>query len=406
MEEAVGEAWGEGGGRDFGKAWRHLGRRPEDVNVSDERGRTVLHCCCVLPDDRGRAVLINNLLAAGADPSREDRDGWAPIQSDFVLEAQGSWEAWSSKFRATGRSRPCLEFLLEEAGATRAEGTTRAQQALWSSVSRHNVNRRLGGQLGGRTPLHLACEALGVGVGGALDLQGVGEEAGRERLTRWSARRALAKLRGEAAAEDWTTCHDLVCLLLDLGADAERRDDGGRRPLDLLPPGRCDSVRALLESDWELGEKTGRGTTLAADSGDVVDGASGLVVAEGGGGDPGAANGAPEDPTLASEFARLSVDLLASDVEEEGLYRRVERAEAELREWRRVNARALGRMIEAWPAEDAARNFGEWGKGEGLDAVHPARRRRGSAVAVVVEESAGEVESVEREVEYELEYAA
>ena len=106
--------------------------------------------------------------------------------------------------------------------------------------------------------------------------------------------------------------------------------------------------------------------------------------------------------SLEGDFARLSVDHLAADVEEEGLYARAARAETELREWRRANARLLGeRGLQGWVAEDARRNFGRWG----LEPGHPARRNT-AAQAREVETIAGAAteEEEEGEVEYEMEY--
>ena len=118
-----------------------------------------------------------------------------------------------------------------------------------------------------------------------------------------------------------------------------------------------------------------------------------------------ATDGIPGDlESISSQFATLSVDLIARDVEEEGLYQRVERAEKELREWRRVNG--MQGRVKRWPREDAVRNFEEWSR-EG----HPARRiatpPNASATAErrdTVEEIE-EIEKVEMEEEhYEQEY--
>ena len=61
--------------------------------------------------------------------------------------------------------------------------------------------------------------------------------------------------------------------MLDLGANAELLDGDKRKASHYSA---SESVRALLESDWELGEKTREGSTLT-ENGDVVS-ATGIVI--------------------------------------------------------------------------------------------------------------------------------
>ena len=107
-------AWGaEGtGNADFGPAWKFLSADPQAINDQDEQGRTILHCCCALPDDAGRAVLLNNLLAAGADPRVEDKYGWSPSESDFVLEAEDKWNAWKHRYEREGEGEGVCVYLV------------------------------------------------------------------------------------------------------------------------------------------------------------------------------------------------------------------------------------------------------------------------------------------------------
>ena len=390
---------------DFGLAWRHLKDHPEAINAQDEDGRTILHCSCTLEDDAGRQVVINNLLAAGADTEIEDKYGWSPSESAFVVEANKRWLAWSRHFE---HKKKDLRFLLEK-GMRRKPTGRRIQQALWSCVSRYNVNARFDvqGKPRKQTPLHLVASCLGAAEEEKLSEPGGG--ACEERLAKWSSKRALLQLRremekreGEGSCERWTRTHDLLCLVLDLGADAELEDEGKRKASEYCASS-AKSARALLESDWELGEKTRRGLTLT-DNGDIVD-ATGLVVEENVLDDGGAGKGAGDLisdglESISSRFATLSVDLIAKDVQEEGLYKRAERAERELGEWRRTNGARIGLGIREWPPEDARLNFEEWSR-----PGHPARRRRRRVLeeGVGVEEER-EVEEVEREVEVEEEY--
>ena len=403
METAVALAWGRGGERDFGPAWKVLASDPKAVNEADERGRTVLHCCCALPEDRGRQVLINNLLALGADPRVEDIDGWAPRDSDFVSTAESSHEALLARHRAAAQSKDLDYFLRRSAG-----DPLRVQQALWACSGRHSCNLPLPdcvSQNGGNA-LHWVCEQLG-SAGRALALDQVPREHASPREELWGSKKALLRIlrersRGESrdggdqitANVAWTTLYDLLCLLLDLGADGESKDGLGRLPSNLLKGGgaMADAAAHLLQdSDWELGDKTREGKALT-DAGEYVDAAVGAVLGD----------EASGTASLEGDFARLSVDHLAADVEEEGLYARAVRAETELREWRRANARLLGeRGLQGWVAEDARRNFGRWG----LEPGHPARRNT-AAQAREVETIAGAAteEEEEGEVEYEMEY--
>ena len=151
----------------------------------------------------------------------------------------------------------------------------RIQQALWSCISRHNVNARLEvkGHVKDQTPLHLI--ALSIPSldsdggereeGGRVEkLQPLSEGAYADRLEKWSAKKALIRLRQQlekqgTPVEKWTFAHDLLCLVLDLGANAELKDASKRTAAQYC---KAPSVRALLESDWELGEKTCQGSTL------------------------------------------------------------------------------------------------------------------------------------------------
>ena len=404
--------------RDFGPAWRHLASHPEGVNETNEDGRTLLHCCVLLPDDPGRAVLINNLLALGADIRARDKDGWSPSQSDFVLEAEARWLNWKHRL-AHDRD---LSFLLSR--ATPRLTLRRAQQAIWLCMNRRNTNTRFfdkGLRVDGQTPLHLVARCIpapggdegdasadspagGEDHGGGADLllRAITEEAARPRLVKWSAKKALLRLRKKAASaattEPWTSAHDLLCLLLDLGADAELADAEGRRPSDYCA---SPTVRDLLSSDWELGEYSKQGVVIDRDNDAVIDAATGRVLGtgkkdDGDGGDGGDGDGGGEEEALRAAFAGMSVR--PADCEDEGLYARVERAEREAKEWRKGwNGRAMAQDLRRWCAEDAVANLAEWGAEEG----HPANRRR---VGVAMERKAvGEMEEEERE-EYELEY--
>ena len=291
--EALAAAWGAAGtdAVDFGPAWSHLSRRPDLVNARDARGRTVLHCCSVLPEDSTRHVLVNNLLALGADPDAEDEDGWSPSQSRFVADAARRWRTWAPRFARQDEGGGGLTFLLER-GTDGPIDLRRVQQALWLCAGRHNADSELTVHLEGAanaqrtSPLHLAAMCIPPPPG-AQDEGEEGEE-GRSipeplhvrdpevREGGWGARRALLGHREAASSssssssssspsalspEPWTPAHELLCLLLDLGADATRVDGSGRRADD---PAVCASptVRALLRSDWEDGEATSRGLAL------------------------------------------------------------------------------------------------------------------------------------------------
>ena len=135
----------------------------------------MLHCCCALPEDRGRQVLINNLLALGADPRVEDIDGWAPRDSDFVSTAESSHEALlAPPPRRGAEQRPRLLPPQERWGPT--EGPTGPLGVQWkaflqSAIARLRVPKR-------RQRAALVCEQLG-SAGRALAL----DQVPRARLT-------------------------------------------------------------------------------------------------------------------------------------------------------------------------------------------------------------------------------
>lgn len=150
----------------------------------------------------------------------------------------------------------------------------------------------------------------------------------------------------EKSVEKWTPVHDLLCLILDLGADAEVVDAEGHSAAHY-----CTSklVRSFLESDWELGENTKAGFAVT-DAGDIVD-AQGFVIQEQGVSD------APEQSNdieqITNGIGDISLNLTASGLEEEGIYKRVERAETEMRAWRSINRKSLEAKVQKWPYEDA-----------------------------------------------------
>lgn len=84
----------------------------------------------------------------------------------------------------------------------------------------------------------------------------------RECGSKWGAKKALIHFRdcmleqGDTPVEEWTSAHDLLCIMLDLGADAGV-EDGMKRKAGWNCTSK--SVQALLSSDWELGEKTVKG---------------------------------------------------------------------------------------------------------------------------------------------------
>ena len=166
------------------------------------------------------------------------------------------------------------------------------------------------------------CEQLG-SAGRALALDQVPREHPSPREELWGSKKALLRIlrersRGESrdggdqitANVAWTTLYDLLCLLLDLGADGESKDGLGRLPSNLLKGGgaMADAAAHLLEdSDWELGDKTREGKTLT-DAGEYVDAAVGAVLGD----------EASGTASLEGDFARLSVDHLALAVSLKG----------------------------------------------------------------------------------------
>ena len=221
----------------------------------------------------------------------------------------------------------------------------------------------------------------------------------RECGSKWGAKKALIHFRdcmleqGDTPVEEWTSAHDLLCIMLDLGADAGV-EDGMKRKAGWNCTSK--SVQALLSSDWELGEKTVKGHLVAEDTGDIVDSRGEVVHDNSTSDNKGDEENSGLADDLANAFSGLSVDLTPTDAEEEGLYSRMRRAEILLKEWHRCNGAELRRSIQNWPYEDALKNFGMWSTED-----HPARH---ASKMDEKEEKEAAVEIIpEHEHEYEYE---
>lgn len=377
--EAVWAGGGAGGGGARG-ALRAVARcvaaRPGlAAAAAGPRGRSPLHAFAagLDEDDPERGRLLTALLGLGADPDLRDDDGWAPADSSGVGALQVRWREWATAY---GAPRPPLRLLLE---GPRGLGRRQVLQALWLATTRADVGAAFDvpGFGAGQTPLHLVCRCLqsepGEPEGDVLRAPApqppkVDARSGQA----WGSRAALLRLRAEAeavgseagaAVEPWTDAHELLTLLLDIGADCGSLDQEGRRPEDLCP---FPSVRRLLRSDWALGDLSKDAFTVTPE-GDVVDTRNGAVVIDGLTEDEAADTAALEAALegLCASMAGASVGaekprpvrLVSSFVAEaESFYARRGRAEEVLREWRARNAGLRAEFAE-WPREDARRRL-------------------------------------------------
>ena len=345
------------------------------------KGRGALHAFAAGLDEGHpeRERLLTALLGLGADPGLRDADGWAPVDSPGVSALQVRWREWTAGYAAP---RPPLRLLLE---GTRQLGRRQVLQALWLAMARADVGEAFDvwGFGRGQTPLHLVCRCLqgepGASKASVMLPPGVPDRIPElaARRKKWGARVALLRLRAEAEGADsadgteevepWTDAHELLTLVLDLGADCGTMDTDGRRPEDLCP---FPTVRRLLRSDWDLGDESRDAFTVTPE-GDVVDTRTGAVVAEGlteeETADTNGLEAALADLCASMSGAGLgeggaakkcrTVRLVSSILaEEESFYARRGRAEAELRTWRQRNA-AMREDFAAWPREDARRRL-------------------------------------------------
>ena len=51
----------------------------------------------MLPEDSDRNARISTLIAIGADIEMEDKYGWKPSSSDFVVDIKRKWENWNTR---------------------------------------------------------------------------------------------------------------------------------------------------------------------------------------------------------------------------------------------------------------------------------------------------------------------
>ena len=214
---------------------RALLARGADPNVPGDSGRTAVHAAAMI----GAAETLRVLLEAGGDPNRRDDDGYTPLHL-----AAGT----ALSMMIVGDSIASIRVLLRGgAGADAAD--RRGRTALHLAAAWHDrpggvaalagagadPNRR---DRDGATPLHVALGDLT----GWLPVVGALLEGGADpRVTDGGGLTALqlyVKTGGQRA---------VAAMLIDAGADPDRRYGNGEAPLHVAARGeKAGLVEALL----------------------------------------------------------------------------------------------------------------------------------------------------------------